>query len=518
MCFGMRVKSIMISVLLLVTGIFLPLNTASTASAAASGFSTSGVSLPSSSIQTGTSFVVKGTVKSNVKIKYLYVGAVSSSGKWVKNAYAVAKPKAKSYNISKLDSKIAFGKIPAGKYYYRIWVKDYNGTKRTVVNKYFSVKSLKASGVSKPSNTYKGKSFTVKGKISSKYKITYVKAGITNSSKKWVSGKYVTVKPNAKSYNLNRLDSRIAVSRLSAGTYYYYVRAKDTRSKTTTLVKKKFTVSQFSLKSYKYPTTLSVGKGFSVVGTVKSAHTLNYVRAGIKTSSGKWIKGKYANKNPRKTSYDLSGLDSKIKFGALSAGTYYYSVWCRDVNGVSKTLLKKKFKVGSTNTNTSTGDVVSGGRTLSYKSSLITSTIGPQPYSGPCGLYAMAYCRAVIDGYFTKNGYSSIESRIIHQYGHGTSLAYWGTAGGDPCYYTTARSCYKVALKQVVNGKPAIINVYNGYTGNQHYVAVIGYVAGTTYDNVSLSKFIVLDPAYGAKKYLSTMKYYNNSSPQCITF
>jgi len=157
------------------------------------------------------------------------------------------------------------------------------------------------------------------------------------------------------------------------------------------------------------------------------------------------------------------------------------------------------------------------GKTISYKSSVVKS-IGRQGVSGPCGIYSMAYCRAVLDGKFTKGKYSSIRSRIINQYGAGTYCAYWYRAKGTTRLYSSRKTCYKAALKQIRKGRPCILKVKNGYTGNNHYVAVVGYVSGTTYSNVSIRKFVALDPAYGTKKKLSTLKYYNSSRHQLITF
>ncbi len=157
------------------------------------------------------------------------------------------------------------------------------------------------------------------------------------------------------------------------------------------------------------------------------------------------------------------------------------------------------------------------GKTISYKSSVVKS-IGKQGRSGPCGLYSMAYCRAVLDGKFAKGRYSSIRSRIINQYGSGRYCAYWYKARGRSHIYGSKKKCYKAALKQVRKGRPCILKVKNGYTGNNHYVAVVGYVSGTKYSNVSIRKFIVLDPASGKKKHLSRMRYYNSSRHQLITF
>ena len=130
----------------------------------------------------------------------------------------------------------------------------------------------------------------------------------------------------------------------------------------------------------------------------------------------------------------------------------------------------------------------------------------------------MAYCRAILDGKFTKGTYSSIHERIIEEYGNGTNYAYWYKAGGTSTYYSSNRSCYRDAISQINMGRPCILLVHNGYTGNTHYITIVGYTKGTTESNVALSRLIALDPAYGTLKYLSNMKYYDHSTAQLVKF
>ncbi|MBR4089338.1 MAG: hypothetical protein IKK28_00470 [Mogibacterium sp.] len=90
-----------------------------------------------SSIRKGKGFSIKGKIKSNKKITSVKVQVVNSNGKKVLSA--TAKPKAKSYQIKKLDKKIKFGKLKKGSYTYRVIAKDTSQT-LTLVNKTFTVK------------------------------------------------------------------------------------------------------------------------------------------------------------------------------------------------------------------------------------------------------------------------------------------------------------------------------------------------------------------------------------------
>lgn len=75
-----------------------------------------------SSIKKGKGFSVKGKVKSNVKITKVSIKVTDEAGN-VK-LKASAKPKAKSYNLKKLSSKLKFRKLKKGTYYYRVYATD----------------------------------------------------------------------------------------------------------------------------------------------------------------------------------------------------------------------------------------------------------------------------------------------------------------------------------------------------------------------------------------------------------
>ena len=84
---------------------------------------------------------------------------------------------------------------------------------------------------------------------------------------------------------------------------------------------------------------------------------------------------------------------------------------------------------------------------------------------------------------------------------------------------STQSLCYKNALREIKEGRPCILSLTNTYSGSNHYVLVIGYVKGTTEDNVCLSSFIVLDPVTASKRYLGDVhNYVDRYSNQIIRF
>ena len=84
-----------------------------------------------------------------------------------------------------------------------------------------------------------GTAVSVKGTVTSNYNITNVTAQIKSGSTVKYSA-FAT--PNAKSYNMNGLDSQLSFKYLTAGNYTYVVAATDTSGTTKTLLSTDFSV------------------------------------------------------------------------------------------------------------------------------------------------------------------------------------------------------------------------------------------------------------------------------------
>ena len=87
-------------------------------------------------IQYGKGFSIKGTVKSNKRIKKVTVRILDSNGNKVMSASR--KPNAKSFSIKKLDKKIKFGKLEKGQYIFQVIATD-SIQKLKLVNRQFIV-------------------------------------------------------------------------------------------------------------------------------------------------------------------------------------------------------------------------------------------------------------------------------------------------------------------------------------------------------------------------------------------
>ena len=95
------------------------------------------------------------------------------------------------------------------------------------------------SGQSLPGTMKTGKSFSIKGTVKSATNITSLTVGVFNAAGLMKIGK--SVQPNARTYDLKKLDSVIKFSKLAAGIYSYRVIAKNTAGEVR-LVDKKFAV------------------------------------------------------------------------------------------------------------------------------------------------------------------------------------------------------------------------------------------------------------------------------------
>ena len=255
------------------------------------------------------------------------------------------------------------------------------------------------SGSYNPGTLAKGKSYVISGKITSNYKITSVTVGVYNAADGTKTSYVKTVTPNATSYDISGVDPYIKFGSLAAGTYMFRVVAKDASGELKTLVNNKFTVGTASttttastLKiasgSYK-PSSLEKGSSYVINGNITSNYNITSVTVGVYKSDGT-ATAQVKTVSPNAKSYNISGVDSYIKFGSLAAGTYTFKVTATDTSGTTKTLVNNTFTVVSaTNTNTSTNTSTS------------TLAIGSGKYA---------------PGELTKGGSYSISGKITSDY------------------------------------------------------------------------------------------------------
>ena len=136
-------------------------------------------------------------------------------------------------------------------------------------------------------------------------------------------------------------------------------------------------------------------------------------------------------------------------------------------------------------------------KTLSINWTLIKKT-GKQSVSGPCGCYAFAYCRDIVDNsqhYWTQYSEGYLNSKHRYSYSFVASKA-----GYTPKTSRYSATVYKAIYNNINSGKPVVINVRGGRSSGCHYVAVVGYTNVTNISNLSASNFLIIDSAGGGYK------------------
>lgn len=149
----------------------------------------------------------------------------------------------------------------------------------------------------------------------------------------------------------------------------------------------------------------------------------------------------------------------------------------------------------STKNTTSSGNSTTNSassKTLRVDMSIIKKT-GYQPKSGPCGCYALAYCRDIIDNKYhswteySKEGYVKAWGR----YGYTVN---WSKGSFTSKTGATKLDVLKSLYNSINNGKPAVVRVKgNGSTG--HYVAVVGYKDVKDINSLTEKNFLIIDSA-----------------------
>ncbi len=209
---------------------------------------------------------------------------------------------------------------------------------------------VSASGCNYPTSLVEGKSFALKGIVSSQSsKIVRLEAGVYNGQGKMLTGR--SWNPNAKSIDFRwYVNPYVEFGKLTAGTYTYKITATNGSVKKT-LISQSFKVTpraktpdKLSVSGCNAPSSLTKGKGFALRGTVLSQTSkITNLTAGIYDENGNMITGR--SYNPKAKSVDIRWkVNPYVKFGTLDVGTYTYKIIATNGEG-KKTLFSKDFEV-----------------------------------------------------------------------------------------------------------------------------------------------------------------------------
>ncbi len=246
------------------------------------------------------------------------------------------------------------------------------------------------------------------------------------------------------------------------------------------LAETKPVVSSMTASGYTYPTSLVMGTAFSLKGIVQSRYAMASLTAAVvRERDNQVLLQKTAA--PGQYRYDLSGVDAAIRFGSLAVGNYYYRVTVKDIKGVVKTVINRRFSVY----------IPSGAGTkiLSYDPMLIQAvghqSDGTDLEKKACASFALAYCQAILSG------------RAM------TPQTFWSGAANVDCVwsrggYSTVTAGSETAVlqnayAQLSAGKPCILHVYSS-TSSQHWLTLVGYKNVTSTAYLNTSNFLAIDP------------------------
>ncbi len=328
--------------------------------------SVSGASNIPDSLGAGKSVNVSGTVTSaSSNLTALTCGVFDSNNKLVTGK--TVNPRSRSYDLSTLDYALEFNKLTAGSYTYCVIASNAANSNYTLISKAFTVggssssnantsDKITASGVtSMPSSIKKGGAVNIVGTVTSaESKMTALTVGVYDSAGSMRTGK--TINPNAKSFDLSKLDSSVAFHKLPEGNYTFAVIASNAANTNYALVSKPFTVGTGGSSSGSSSDKLTISGGTDVPSSMNSGAVVNIrgkvtsassnmtsLTCGVYNSSGKFVTGRTIN--PKSKSYDLAKFDSYVAFHKLPAGTYTYAVIASNGSNTNYTLAAKKFTI-----------------------------------------------------------------------------------------------------------------------------------------------------------------------------
>ena len=304
-------------------------------------------------LSVGASFRITGTLASNYPITWVRAAAYDNSGKIASSSYKT--PGTYAFDILEINATMRFGILAAGRYVYCIEAKDSSGAYKMLLMQPFTVGetsqsqtvfSYRVNTDGSPLNVRSGPgvSYDRVGSLPDGADINVRKiqdgwAYTTyNGVSGWASMEYLKI--NYTPMNVVEATPKPTASPTPSPTN------KPTASPSPTPAATPDVDSTLSVREASYPTSLSVGASFRIVGTVTSNYTITWVRAAVYNNAG--AVSVSAEKMPKSKSFNLLEINPDIRFGILSAGRYVYCVEAKDESGTYKMLLMQPFTVGST--------------------------------------------------------------------------------------------------------------------------------------------------------------------------
>ena len=300
--------------------------------------------MATTTITKGNSCNITGTVSSNYTIKTVKGEILNSAGTAVQTK--TVSPNAKTLNLkdSDINAGLKFGSLAVGSYKLKITATDSKTSKSQTIS--FTVKAadpastLNVSGVSMATTSItQGSSCNITGTITSNYAITSVKGQILNSSGTAVQTKTIT--PNSTSVDIksSAINSDLKFGTLAPGSYTLKIVATDKKTSKTRSIS--FTVqakSSISMTLGMSTTSITMGNGCNITGTVTSDAPITSVKGWITTgSTTKQTRTVYPGGSVKTFDIKSSAINQDLKFGTLARGSYVLHVTATNSNGATTT-------------------------------------------------------------------------------------------------------------------------------------------------------------------------------------
>lgn len=301
-----------------------------------------------SSIKVGSSYGLRGTIKSNYSITKVEGYVQNSSGSNVLTS--VDNPNSTSMNVrnANLNNKLAFNKLGEGD--YRLIIKAHDNSGKVVTaSKNFNVcreqqkaaSSLSINLERYPVSLNQGSSFGLRGSVDSNYNISEVRGYVMDSAGNTVlsSRDY----PNSTSMNIRYADlnNSLVFNRLGAGDYTMKVVAYDSSGRQA-VATKNFSVyggssnnnsgaaSSLSINMTSYPSSINQGSGFGLRGSIDSNYNITKVSGYVLDSSGNVVLSSTDYPNSASMNVRYANLNNDLVFNRLGSGNYTLKVVASD--------------------------------------------------------------------------------------------------------------------------------------------------------------------------------------------
>ena len=289
-------------------------------------------------IEEGSDFTIKGTVETNYKLNKISLSVTKGSKTVYSYGSSSGLLKYSKWTIpSSISKDIKFKKLDTGTYTLKISATDTSGKSKTWSKNFEvakKVSTLKLNMTALPAALTEGESFTLKGSVSSNYKVNQLVVTVLQNN---YPVRTVRLYPNKTSYSLaSDTSKKIAFNTLTPGKYILQFDAFDESDKHIYQLHdfevKKLT-SSLNIAMTKYPNSLDKGKAHDIAGTVKSNFKITSVVGSIIDASGKTAQT--VTVKPNKTSLDLksSTINKNLKFGSLTVGKYTLKIVATDAFG-----------------------------------------------------------------------------------------------------------------------------------------------------------------------------------------